>query len=86
MSDETLFPIEFTFQELGWKIRITYDREKLSFNLKVNDSDFEELPLQTTLVPQGPQNIETGQIVLNGSVINDKLETGFMKWSQTKFH
>ena len=54
MSDETLFPILLTFHGLEWKLKITYNTEKLTFDLEVNDVDFEKLPLQTIIVPEGP--------------------------------
>ena len=78
LTDPALFPITLQARDPDWKLRFGYDQEKAMFTLAINGVPFLLLPYQATTEPQGPQNIESGQITLNGTeILPDGMLTGW---------
>ena len=60
-----MLPLRIWDEELEWKISLDYDAEKNAFALSINDDPLLEMPYQAEANPDGPQNIDTGSIMLN---------------------
>ena len=66
LNDPKYYPIYVIEKEYTWKLEIGFDEEDDMFTLKVDKENFFDLPLQTTLDLEGPQNIRQGYVFLNG--------------------
>ena len=51
---------------MQWKLALYYHVESGNFLLAINDKAFHGMPYKASLAPPGPQNIEAGEIKLNG--------------------
>ena len=66
-----MFPVKLQDGELNWKVVLHYDSLTNSFPLQINGIYFLQMPLQSELNPEGPQNIERGAIKLNGEEVHE---------------
>ena len=66
-----MFPLIVQDDDLKWKISLGYDVPADYFLLYINGKSFHQMPTQTELNPEGPQNIEHGAITLNDVVVVD---------------
>ena len=66
LSTPGVFPIKLQDDELQWKISLGYDVPSDSFNLRINDLHFLQMPYQAEIRLNGPQNIDDATITLNG--------------------
>ena len=57
LTHSGLFPVKLQDGELNWKIVLHYDTLTNSFPLQINGVYFLQMPLQSELNPEGPQNI-----------------------------
>ena len=57
-------------EELPWKLTLGHDAVTKQFTLAINGVPFFQLEFQQELEPTGPQNIEEGEIKINGVLIN----------------
>ena len=71
MSDPTLFLLKLQDSDLQWKIALSYDLHGDKFLLQINEKSFHQMPTQTEINPEGPQNITNGAIMLNEVVVHD---------------
>ena len=71
MENPEIFPIRLQGYTLPWKLQLNYDLEAKKFQLKINDVPFDRLKYSAQAVHEGPPNIETGKIVLNGREIHE---------------
>ena len=51
---------------LNWKVALGYDLPTNVFLLYINDVPFLAMPYQASVILKGPQNIDYGEIKLNG--------------------
>ena len=51
------------------------------FVLSIDGVPFLELPYQSSVTPQGPQNIRSGTILING----EEIHNGFIQWREYTF-
>ena len=49
LEDPGAFPILLVYEELGWKLSLGFDLEKLCFTLLVNDIAFYDLRYQAVI-------------------------------------
>ena len=66
LTHSGLFPVKLQDGELNWKVILNYAALRDAFLLDVNGVSFSEMPLQTEVNKEGPQNIMRGKIILNG--------------------
>ena len=66
LTQSDLFPVKLQDDELNWKITLNYDTETDAFLLHINGVSFLQMPFQSEVNLEGPQNIERGTIKLNG--------------------
>ena len=71
-----MFPVSLWDEEFEWKIQVNYDVPKDTFLLAINDIAFLSMPYQRDIIPNGPQNIEKGLIILDG----DEVSKGFIQF------
>ena len=71
-----MFPVSLWDEEFEWKIQVNYDVPKDTFLLAINDITFLSMPYQRDIIPNGPQNIEKGLIILDG----DEVSKGFIQF------
>ena len=64
--------------ELPWKITLGHDAVTQQFTLGINGVPFYQLEFQQELERTGPENIEKGQIKINGVLITPRENFGFM--------
>ena len=57
LTHSGLFPVKLQDGELNWKIILNYAVLTDAFLLDINGVSFPEMPLQTEVNPEGPQNI-----------------------------
>ena len=73
-----MFPLHIQDDDLQWKISLNYDLQNDKFLLHINDKSFHQMPSQTEVNPEGPQNIDFGAIVLNDVEVHD----GFAQYTE----
>ena len=78
LKDPDLFPIVVQGNDPAWKLSVSYDFMKSMFTLAIDDVSFLDLIYSSTIIHQGPQNIEVGSIYLNDKVISE----GFAQWTE----
>ena len=71
MSEPGLFPLRLQDDDLQWKIKLYYDVPSDKFLLTINDKPFHQMPTQSEVNPEGPQNILSGAIRLDDIVVHD---------------
>ena len=67
--------------QLNWKVILNYAVLRDAFLLDVNGVSFSEMPLQTEVNKEGPQNIIQGRIILNGQEVH----SGFVQYTADTF-
>ena len=77
-----MFPIVLQDNELQWKLAVEYDAQKEVFILCINGRAFLTLPHKASLATPVPQNIEQGEIKLNGVEVH----SGFIQYTEDTFH
>ena len=81
LTQSGLFPKEFEDSELNWKIILNYAVLTDAFLLDINGVSFPEMPLQTEVNPEGPQNITRSVIMLNGVEVH----SGWVQYTADTF-
>ena len=75
----TIYPIQLAYNELNWRLSVSYDSAQNCFMLTVNQVSVLNLPDCEIIVPDCPEIINSGEIILN----NEEIE--LEKWSASEF-
>ena len=65
LTQPGLFPVMLVNGELNWKIVLNYTALTDALLLDINGVSFHQMPLQSEVNVEGPQNITFGTIMLN---------------------
>ena len=71
LSQAGVFPLRLQDDDLRWKLALDYDVPGDTFLLFIDGLAFMHMPLRAVVAPTGAQNIEDGEIWLNGVEVHE---------------
>ena len=60
--------------DVQWKVVLKYNCANHAFALYINDTAFVDLLIQVEIIPDGPQNIMSGEVKFNGLAVHENFK------------